>query len=103
VNNLTTPDNNCKMYDFDGGAIDVKFKVDKGKLSIDYALHGESAFTNCINMKNYPNVLKQKGYIGVTAGNPENQNVNEIDVHSIDFFNMNDEFYQHDAEEIVAE
>ncbi len=31
------------------------------------------------------------------------QNVNDIDVHSIDFFNMNDQFYQHDAAEIVEE
>jgi hypothetical protein len=27
--------------------------------------------------------------------------VNELDVHSIDFFNMNPEFYQHDASEVV--
>lgn len=32
-----------------------------------------------------------------------NQNINEVDVQSIDFFNMNPEFYQHDAAEIVEE
>jgi hypothetical protein len=29
--------------------------------------------------------------------------VNDIDVYSIDFFNGNSEFYQHDAQEIVEE
>jgi hypothetical protein len=62
---------------------------------------GGKEFRSCIIGKGYPG-LKVKGYIGVTSGNPLNQNVNEVDVHSIDFFNMNPEFYQHDAEEVVA-
>jgi len=44
VNNLTTPDNNCPLYDFDGGAIDIKMKVEKGRLSLDYASGGSSEF-----------------------------------------------------------
>lgn len=48
-------------------------------------------------------MLRRKGYIGVTSGNPEHQNVNDIDVHSIDFFNLNNEYYQHDAKGIVEE
>lgn len=43
------------------------------------------------------------GHVGITAGNPVYQNVNEIDVEKIDFFNMNSKFYQHDAAEVVAE
>ena len=50
--------------------------------------------------KGYPG-LKLKGWIGVSSGNPINQNVNELNVHSIDFFNLNPEFYQHDAQDIV--
>jgi hypothetical protein len=29
--------------------------------------------------------------------------VNEIDIHRIDFFNMNPEYYQHDAADVVDE
>lgn len=39
----------------------------------------------------------------MTSGNPYLQNVNEIDVHRIDFFNMNPEYYKHDAHDIVEE
>ena len=41
--------------------------------------------------------------MGVTSGNPVNQNVNDVDVYSIDFFNMNSQFYQLDAKEVVEE
>jgi hypothetical protein len=57
---------------------------------------GNNQYQTCIVGKGYPD-LKIKGWIGVSSGNPVNQNVNEIDVHSIDFFNLNSEFYQHDA------
>ena len=41
--------------------------------------------------------------MGLTSGNPVYQNVNEIDVVGIDLYNMNTQFYQHDASEIVSE
>jgi len=47
--------------------------------------------------------LRVKGYIGVSSGNPISQNVNDVDVTQIDFYNMNAEFYQQDAQEIVEE
>jgi len=55
---------------------------------------------SCIANKGYPD-LRKKGYIGVSSGNPVNQNVNDIDVQVIDFFNRNEEFYQHDANNTV--
>lgn len=70
---------------------------------MSYALDGDDfTYTTCIREK-FNSMLKRKGYIGVTSGNPEHQNVNDIDVHSIDFFNLNSEYYQHDAKGIVEE
>ena len=81
------------LYDFDGGLIDIKYRVERGKLFVEYSLGGgEDNYRTCIQGKSYVG-FKIKGYIGVTAGNPMKQNVNDIDVHSIDFFNMNPEFY----------
>jgi len=103
VNNLTTPDNSCMVdSSFEGGnLIYVTIKVDSGKLSVDYRLPHTGATYKCIADKKYQ-VLKKTGYIGVTSGNPINQNVNEIGIHSIDFFNGNQAFYQHEKE-IVGE
>jgi len=45
------------LYGFDGGRIDVKFRVNKGSLSIDYSLDSEGrkpSFTECIINKQYP-------------------------------------------------
>ena len=67
-----------------------------GFLAVDYSTFEDSRipyFKTCIRSKSYPLSLKQKGYVGITAGNPLNQNVNDIEVESIDFFNMNAEFY----------
>jgi len=101
VKNLTKPDNSCIMYDFDGGQIDFKYRVVDKKLSLDYSLSGlKGKFTSCIEDKYYAS-FHSIGYAGVTSGNPINQNVNEIDVHRIDFFNMNPEYYQHDAADVV--
>lgn len=36
----------------------------------------------------------------MSAGNPDTSNVNEIDVESVDFYNLNKQFYQH-QEDIV--
>ena len=80
------------LYDFDGGLIDIKYRVERGKLFVEYSLAGEDNYRSCIQGKSYDG-FKIKGYLGVTAGNPLKQNVNDIDVHSIDFFNMNPEFY----------
>ena len=93
------------IYAFDGGSIDIKFRVNQGKLSVQYNLQGDGQdknFESCIQDKAYPG-LHQHGYVGITAGNPVYQNVNEIDVEKIDFYNMNSQFYQHDAADIVAE
>ena len=82
------------MKDFDGGNIQIKFRSTDGKLSIDYSTDDGYQFKTCILSKSYAG-LKQAGYIGITSGNPLTQNVNEIDVTSVDFFNMNSKFYQH--------
>lgn len=74
--------------------------MEDSRLWVEYSTFGDGQFDSCINGKQYA-ALKQAGYIGVSSGNPPEQNVNEIDVLSIDFFNMNSMFYQHDAEEIV--
>ena len=88
------------MPDFDGGLIEIKFRSEQGRLSVDYATLGEDRFQSCISSKFYPS-LRKNGYVGITAGNPYHQNVNDIDVYSVNFFNLNSKFYQHDAEEIV--
>lgn len=102
---LATPDNHCILNAYDGGTIDIKFRVIQGKLSVEYNLLADGqdrSYETCITEKSYPG-LHQHGFVGITAGNPVYQNVNEIDVEKIDFFNMNSKFYQHDAAEIVAE
>jgi len=71
-------------------------------LTIEYALHGETTFKSCIVGKSYVG-FATSGYIGISSGNPAMQNVNEIDVHRIDFFNMNSDYYKHDAHDIVEE
>lgn len=43
VNNLTTPDNHCLIYAFDGGSVDLKFRVLEGKLSVEYKSPGRWA------------------------------------------------------------
>ena len=75
----------------------MKFRNTEGKLSIDYSTDDGLQFKTCILSKGYAG-LKQTGYIGITSGNPLSQNVNEVDVTSIDFFNMNSKFYQHQDE-----
>lgn len=89
---------------FIGGKIDVKYTVNMGRLSLDYRLGGADGgnqWESCILGKGYPG-LKQRGWIGVTSGNPVEQNVNEIDLYAVNFWNMNPEFYQRDAEDVVA-
>lgn len=88
------------MNTFFGGNIDLKYKVDTAKFSLDYSLDSGKTWTTCIDQKTYPGIHRH-GYIGVTAGNPAMQNVNNIDVHRIDFFNMNPDFYKHDGQNIV--
>jgi hypothetical protein len=88
------------MDSFMGGNIDIRYKVDKSYLYLDYSLDGEKTWVPCIEGKSYQG-FHANGYIGITAGNPDMQNINNIDVHRIDFFNMNNEFYKHDAHEIV--
>lgn len=34
----------------------------------------------------------------MTASNPSYSNINELDVEAIDFYNLNENFYQHDHE-----
>ena len=34
----------------------------------------------------------------MTASNPSYSNINEVDVEAIDFYNMNEYFYQHEQE-----
>lgn len=100
VANLTQPDNSCMLTYFDGGQIDIKYRVDKTNLFVDYALNGEKTWTSCIAGKSYPG-LHSQGYYGISSGNPVLQNVNDIDVHRIDFFNQNYNFYKHGADGIV--
>ena len=96
------PDNSCVLYDFDGGSIDFKYRVNKQKLTVEYSLDNGKKYQSCIDGKSYYGFY-QKGYVGISAGNPYLQNVNEIDIHRIDFFNMNPEYYQHDAADVVDE
>jgi hypothetical protein len=81
------------MYDYDGGQIDFKYRVSNKKLNLQYSTSGPNGkYTTCIEGKSYM-AYYSKGYVGISAGNPHLQNVNEIDVHRIDFFNMNPEYY----------
>jgi hypothetical protein len=90
------------MPEFNGGNIDLDYKVENTKLYLDYSIDLGKTWTSCISGKGYVG-FHTNGYIGVSAGNPHHQNVNEIDVHRIDFFNLNSEFYKHDAHDIVEE
>ena len=77
------------LPDFIGGEIDIKYTVSQGKLWMSYLIGGEMSgrsYQSCIMGKGYPG-LKLKGWIGVSSGNPQQQNINEIDVHSINVFN----------------
>lgn len=80
-----------------GDLIYVTMKVDNGKLSVKYKLPQYGDEYECITDKRYQ-VLKKPGHIGVTSGNPKNQNINTISIHSIDFFNGNQAFYQHEKD-----
>jgi len=46
-----------------------------------------SGWETCILGKNYPTLTNP--HVGISAGNPSYSNVNEIDVESIDFYNLN--------------
>ena len=81
--------------------MEIKYHVENMKLYLDYSLNGDK-YKSCINGKAYYG-FTTNGYIGLTSGNPVFQNVNEIDVHKIDFFNMNPEYYKHDGADIVEE
>lgn len=57
----------------------------------------EGNYKSCIGGRNFPTIHKQ-GFIGVTASNAGSSNINELDVEAIDFFNLNEFFYQHEHE-----
>ena len=97
---IAQPDNSCTLPDFFGGAIDMKYRVDRSFLSIEYSLDHGRSWTSCISQKSYVG-FHQNGYIGLSSGNPPHQNINEIEVNKIEFFNMNSDYYKHDAHEIV--
>jgi hypothetical protein len=89
------------MNDYQGGSLQIKYRVVDGALQIDYSTNDGSSFTSCILNKKYAG-FKTIGYIGISSGNPISQNVNEVDVTSVDFFNLNSKFYQH-QEDIVQD
>jgi hypothetical protein len=84
------------LKDYRGGRLDVKMEVTQdGRMFVAHNMMGDSdSWTPCINGKKF-GALKRKHWIGVSAGNPQTSNVNEIDVEAVDFFNNNREFYQH--------
>ena len=88
------------MNDFDGGALDVRYRVINWALQVEYSTDNGANWVTCIKNKTYVG-FQSFGYVGISTGNPVTQNVNEMDVHSIDFYNMNPEFYQHQDSEIV--
>jgi len=70
--------------------------VEDGRLSVAYNLFGdEKSYTTCIMGKTYPQ-LRAKSFVGISAANPSFSDVNEIDVESVEFYNRNKNFYQHD-------
>jgi len=71
VNNLTTPQNHCILYDFEDGLLDVKYKVVDAKLTLEYSFGEDDKFHECVKEKKYHG-LKQKGYVGISSGNPKN-------------------------------
>ena len=46
--NIANNDNSCMMNEFDGGDIQVKFRVQDGKLSIEYSTDLGEQFKTCI-------------------------------------------------------
>ena len=80
---------------FEGGFIEIKYIVTDGMLTVEYSTGDK--FKSCIKSKSYQG-LRTQGYVGITSGNPHFQNVNEVDVTSIDFYNKNSKFYQHPDE-----
>lgn len=88
------------LREFDGGHIWMKYRVEDKKLYLDYNLDEGKKWHSCIAGKAYAGFHKN-GYVGLTSGNPVHQNVNEIDVYSVDFFNMNSDYYKHDAHDVV--
>lgn len=74
----------------------MKLEVtEEGRLFVAHNIMGDSdSWTPCINGKKFK-ALKRMHYIGVSAGNPKESDINEIDVESVDFFNLNRNFYQH--------
>ena len=67
---VATPDNNCKVPNWNGGAIDIKFISKDSKLTVEYALDGDNNYRTCIDGK-FNSMLRRTGYVGITSGNPE--------------------------------
>jgi len=88
------------MPEFTGGNLKLKYRVESTALYLDYSIDAGTTWNACIAGKKYVG-FHANGYVGITAGNPVHQNVNDIDVYSVDFFNMNSDFYKHDAHDIV--
>lgn len=57
------------MNDFTGGSIDVKYRVDKSKLYLDYSIDGGKQWVECLSGKTYIG-FHVNGYIGISSGNP---------------------------------
>ena len=57
------------LPEYDGGAIDIKYRVQQKSLTLEYALHGDPVFQPCITSKPYAG-FHLSGYVGVSAGNP---------------------------------
>ena len=69
VNNLTQADNSCMLPEFDGGQLNIVYRVDRTQLFVDYSFGDDQPYKSCISGKRYVG-FQTKGYIGVTAGNP---------------------------------
>lgn len=48
----------------------------------------QDRWETCILGKSYPSI-HASGYVGISAGNHHGSDINEIDVESIDFYNLN--------------
>lgn len=76
----------------------MKIVLDKARLFVYYNTMGDSdRWETCIMGKQYPSI-HMAGYVGVSAGNPSYSDINEVDVESIDFYNLNEQFYQFESE-----
>jgi len=53
VNNLTSPENSCLMNDFDGGSLDIKYRVVDWGLQVDYSTDNGASWVQCIKNKTY--------------------------------------------------